>query len=59
MSFIALWMSTIVLNCCPRRQFVILGKRKKVMWGTYGEYWGCGTTAVCLDVKTLLTGNTL
>ena len=53
-SFIALWMLTIVLICCPRRQFVILGKRKK----SCGEHWGCGTTTVCLDIKTLLTDNT-
>jgi len=28
-SFIALWMLSIVLNSCPRGQFVILGKGKK------------------------------
>jgi len=57
--FIALWMLSIVLNYCPHRLFVILGEKKKIVWGTYGEYWGCGTTAVCLDINTLLTGNTL
>jgi uncharacterized membrane protein len=36
-SFIALWMLSIVLNCCPHRQFVILEKRKKLRGGRMGN----------------------
>jgi hypothetical protein len=35
-SFVGLWMLSIVLNC-PHEQFVILGKRKKSRGGNMGN----------------------
>jgi hypothetical protein len=36
-SFIALWMLSVVLNCCPHRLFVILEKKKKLCGGHMGN----------------------